>query len=689
MIVVPYPNAPSPTHIPAFSVLCLSCHRSSYTSLSSHISPLSHSLSSAMLIRPSPRWALCPPLTPIIRPSRRCPSLVTLPMLGPFPLSSPNATCTPPCRASRPSHPWLRRSGLLHLGVPRTLVDYILSGVHLGLARTPPRLALPNYPSLVDHADATATEFDRLVTMGRLEGPLRHTPHCVSPQGVIVKRRPDGTLKVRITFDATASGLNDTLHLPSITLPSIDQVITSLRPDSVLTVFDLQDGFLHVPVHTAEVDLLGCRHPVTHQFYRYRYLPFGVASCPLLFCTVMNIIAYLLQQQDSSTSLFLYIDDILAIAPSHPHAVTFQQHFRQTCASIGIRVNWAKLEGPATRVKYLGFILDTSALTISLPAAKHAAIVALVSSTRQHTTAPAGQLASLAGKLVHISRVVPHGKMHLRPLWDLMTPTTTRTSLVSLSADLHATLDWWDVALRNNTPRRLWITSSGTLSLWNPSIFIVEDIDSSVAVLFTDARTNNVTASWGAAFGTHTASGCFTQPHASWPIHALELLAVLEGLTAFPSIRDQRVLVCVDNMAALLAINKRTPGDPRLRAALHDLARLEALRGIELIAWLLPGSINTAADLASRDNVADVSLVISPAYATLLPRNLHLVAAEPHRRLHPPLLLPTCLASLPPWKRLVTPRCPLFPADCITARYTSGRTKHPRTAWLLIPSSAH
>ena len=94
----------------------------------------------------------------------------------------------------------------------------VLSQLHLGVR---PRLALApsefhrrNYTTLLGDPDATRKEWQRIVSIQKVER-VYYRPWVVFPLGLVVK--DDWVLgipKLRIICDATAAGLNDaTLHM--------------------------------------------------------------------------------------------------------------------------------------------------------------------------------------------------------------------------------------------------------------------------------------------------------------------------------------------------------------------------------------------------------------------------------------------------------------------------------------------
>ena len=154
-------------------------------------------------------------------------------------------------------------------------MDRLCHGESFRLLHTPKDRHVHNYPSVQQHLAETVKDIDRLVTAGWLEGPLHYRPHIVSAYQAVVK-----TNKFRLALDMTRSGLNDACTPLDCKLDSVTSLLEHLPLNWRMSKFDLTDAFLHWPVRQEEADLQGVQHPVTKEFYRYRYAIFGASPAP-------------------------------------------------------------------------------------------------------------------------------------------------------------------------------------------------------------------------------------------------------------------------------------------------------------------------------------------------------------------------------------------------------------------------
>jgi hypothetical protein len=65
-----------------------------------------------------------------------------------------------------------------------------------------------------------------------------------------------------------------------------------------------------------------------------------------------------------------YIDDFLIICDSHKACKSALDTMTDLVASLGLSINWKKVEGPSTSITFLGMHIDTVRRTMALPEEK-------------------------------------------------------------------------------------------------------------------------------------------------------------------------------------------------------------------------------------------------------------------------------------------------------------------------------
>ena len=120
----------------------------------------------------------------------------------------------------------------MRVDVQRLLeLDFLPAGLRLALveghryrwSQWPARSRKPNYRSCCceDNIEHAAPEFDRLIDMGLVEGPLDYVPWVVNPIACIVKWE---RFKVRNVMDSLRSGVNECMVRVMCELYMVDSV---------------------------------------------------------------------------------------------------------------------------------------------------------------------------------------------------------------------------------------------------------------------------------------------------------------------------------------------------------------------------------------------------------------------------------------------------------------------------------
>lgn len=140
-----------------------------------------------------------------------------------------------------------------------------------------------------------------------------------------------------------------------------------LQEGNWMIKIDLKDAYFAVPINQAHQRFLQFQFQgVTYQF---NCLPFGLSSAPRIFTKIMKpVIAWLRQL---GCRLISYIDDNLIMASSRQEAKLLGQLAVALLEGLGFTVNYEKsvLE-PTQTTSFLGFMIDSRTMTISVPEQK-------------------------------------------------------------------------------------------------------------------------------------------------------------------------------------------------------------------------------------------------------------------------------------------------------------------------------
>ena len=347
-----------------------------------------------------------------------------------------------------------------------------------------------------------------------------------------------------------------------------------------------------VPVHPDDWPLLGMHWQGAS--YVDTRPPFGLRSAPKIFTAVADALHWIMVHQGMANSIH-YLDDFLFVEPP----LTTGSALRSALAlweSLGVPVAPDKMEGPSTRLCFLGIELDSVSLTARLPADKLARLQQLVSAWGDKKACQKRELLSLIGVLQQAASVVHFGRCFLRRMIDLATSVTELHHHVRLNREFRSDLQWWALF----APR--W---NGICAL-TPAMFSSPD-----TVVCSDAS-----GSWGfgAIWDTHWLQEQWPASWASVNITGKELLPIVMAAGIWGKHWSNKcVELRCDNQAIVGAISSWRSREPLVMHLLWGLAIIAMEFAFHLKAVHIAGTANGAADALSRNDQASFFLQVPRA----------------------------------------------------------------------------
>lgn len=128
-----------------------------------------------------------------------------------------------------------------------------------------------------------------------------------------------------------------------------------------------------LPVHPVDQVLQGIS--LGNDLYFDKALAFGNRASGSIFCRFTNVVMWIAMQQGIS-SIIYYMDDFLIISKNDSQKELEQ--FLQILNILNILYNKSKLEGPSTCITFLGVIIDTETMFVSVPQQKRQKIYDLL-----------------------------------------------------------------------------------------------------------------------------------------------------------------------------------------------------------------------------------------------------------------------------------------------------------------------
>ena len=193
----------------------------------------------------------------------------------------------------------------------------------------------------------------------------------ISGLGVVPKH--NGKLRLIHNLSSpTGVSVNDGISRDqfSPTYATIDMAISVIMrkgPGSFLAKVDIRNAFRWCPVRPSDWPRLGIEwHGM---FYYDRVLPFGLHSAPFTFNSFADSIEWILQDTCHLDAVMNYLHDFLGITgPSLALATAHRDLTLQLLVYISVPAAHEKVEGPSTKLVFLGIELNTITLSLFAPA---------------------------------------------------------------------------------------------------------------------------------------------------------------------------------------------------------------------------------------------------------------------------------------------------------------------------------
>ena len=378
------------------------------------------------------------------------------------------------------------------------------------------------------------------------------------------------------------SRLNTFLHVEKFKMETPESIRTSLIPGEWVSSIDLSDAYLHIPIHPNSRKYLRFCH--RSQVFQFISLPFGLATAPQVFTMIVKEVK--LMALSRGLRLHQYLDDWLIRSQSHEEAQVNTQAVIDLTQSLGWIINQEKSELKPTQVfSFVVYEYHLDSALVKPTQKRWLKLQDLILRLKSKHVFTARCLMSLIGLLASTEKMVPEGRLHMRPfqfhLKEHWRYPQSLDSLLPWTETISAHLDWWQ----------------------NPTN-VMRDVDlhpkDHSIQLFTDASNEG----WGTHLDQSSTKGLWSDREKRLHINVLEFKAVSLALRSFKDqCQNQTVLVATDNSTVVAYINKQGgTHSAEMCAVLWKLMTWCHYYDITLKARHIPEYLNVMANLLSRSN---------------------------------------------------------------------------------------
>lgn len=390
---------------------------------------------------------------------------------------------------------------------------------------------------------------------------------------------PKSNGKVRIILDL--SRFNEAVVKTRFKMDNLHTAANLMVPGMFMTSIDLQDAYFTFPILEEHRKFLKFRWQ--GELWRFIGLPMGITCAPWYFTKLVAPIFASLRRQGLQG--FPYLDDSFIFGFSAEECKNSTNLLVQLFTKLGFKVhlNKSSLE-PSQKLEFLGFVLDSVNMTITLPENKVLNVLALCEDALQAVRMTIRQMLHIVGTLNAYSVAVEYGANHFKHLEvdqirALKLSSGDFDSYMGISSKAKQDLEWW----RSNV-----VSSKFSIKTANPDFSLTADASN---------------LGWGAVMGSHKVQGEWSLSEYELHINVKELLAIFFGLKIMAEAKsDCMIHVISDNTTAVAHINKM--GGVRSEQCMttaFEIWNWCEQRNIWLYATHLPGMENEVADSLSRN----------------------------------------------------------------------------------------
>ena len=271
-------------------------------------------------------------------------------------------------------------------------------------------------------------------------------PPIVSALGAIPKKDPN---KVRLIHDASrpeGQALNDYATTDHFQYQSIQDAVDLVTPNCFFAKLDLANAYRSVKIHPSNYKATGLKWRFKNdKHYTYlidERLPFGAARSPQIFNAITQAVRAIMAKKGYRT-IVCYLDDFLIIASTYDECLQALNVLLRLLRELGFQINYNKLEGPCQSLVFLGIVLDSTSMTLSIPQEKMDEVKQCMNTFMASRKVTKRQIQSLAGKLNWITQCVYGGRFHMRRLIDSANKLRKPWHRQNVTKDMKEDIFWW------------------------------------------------------------------------------------------------------------------------------------------------------------------------------------------------------------------------------------------------------
>ena len=454
-----------------------------------------------------------------------------------------------------------------------------VSGQRIEFNQNPVQLNLPVQPNYsYQQGQFIDSEIQNLLKKGVIVESTHEPSEYISP--IFLRPKKDGSHRMILNLKC----LNQSVTFQHFKMDTIWTAIR-MRPGCFMASIDLKDAYYSVPIHKDHQKYL--KFQWRGKLYQYTCFPNGLAICPRKFTKLLKPVFSNLRSIGHLSVIF--IDDSYLQGADFNLCVKNVKDTITLLDQVGLVIHPEKsVLYPTQKLVFLGFLLDSIKMIISLTGEKTQKIKEACQKLLQSPQPTIREVARVIGMLTASFPGVMFGPLHYSHLdMDKTVALKLRkgnyNKTMTLSDEAKHELSWWVSSIE--------------------SAYNVVSHGQADTTMTTDASKTG----WGCSLAGIPTGGSWDPGESEKHINWLEVKAILLSLKSFVDhICQKHVKILSDNTTAVCCINHMgTSHSKEINLLVTEIWDFCIKNNIWITVAHIPGKHNVIADFESRRGIND------------------------------------------------------------------------------------
>ena len=409
---------------------------------------------------------------------------------------------------------------------------------------------------------------------------------------IFFREKNDGNIRIILDLTNLNLSIKDQHHK----LETLQTALEMIKPNDLFTSLDLKAAYYSIPIF--QLDKKYLKFIWKGKSYQYNVCANGLCSVPRLFSKIIRqVMAFLRLRGHRST---FYLDDSLLMGNNVQNIVSNTLETLNILEALGFTIHPEKsVLKPAHSIKYLGFVLNSVTMKVTLPEDRKIKIKSAILEVLKNEKIVIRKFASIIGLCIASFPAVLYGPLHYRDM------EKDKTNNLNIN--------------KGNFDKNMVISYKSLIELrwWHENIdlsfgYINKDSNPDL-IIYTDASKSG----WGCKLNSDTTKGYWSAQEKLLNINALELKAILYAIKSLvkTEYNSKHLRVMSDSMTAVWCINKMGTSHSEIcNIITKEIWDYCIAINVWVSAAHILGKNNHIADSLSRSSNLDIEWMLNPSF---------------------------------------------------------------------------